>query len=550
VIAIFALVALLNACGDGDVLQQSTGGKVLEVDGAVNEDAAGEGQVPMSIGAREQKSSSSSAIEVFNGGPNAHFEGAFGPKHAWPVVPIHVSVLGDGRVLAYGTDPVGKQGSALHYVVWDPEEGTGEGAFSLLSNVFGTDLFCGGQVLLPGSGEVLLIGGDAKVNGIRNYGNSNINLFDPILNSISQSTDSMTYKRWYATGVTLGNGEQVVLGGRDSKPFEGTVNAPATVPTYAPVPEYRQIDGTWRVLTSAHSEIAYGAIGNSWFYPRAWLRPGGDIFVLGHTGNMFSLNVAGAGAIEKYSAKARPSSKSLPSVMFAPGKILSIRNQKESQVIDINGVGEPVISPAGQLSSIRDWGSATVLANGQVWLNGGSAVNNELIDVAYYSEAWDPETNLWSRAAAATEARLYHSTSVLLRDGSVLTGGGGSPGPYTQLNGEIYYPSYLFRRNGSGEFIERPVIKKSPTTALSWGSEFTITTGMDMRRVTLVRNGSATHSFNNDTRFFDLPFTQDEYVLKMSVPGDLNTTPPGYYMLFVWNRWGVPSIAAMIRVGL
>jgi hypothetical protein len=33
-----------------------------------------------------------------------------------------------------------------------------------------------------------------------------------------------------------------------------------------------------------------------------------------------------------------------------------------------------------------------------------------------------------------------------------MTNGGGAPGPFRQLNGEIYYPPYLFKKNGSGEF--------------------------------------------------------------------------------------------------
>ena len=47
--------------------------------------------------------------------------------------------------------------------------------------------------------------------------------------------------------------------------------------------------------------------------------------------------------------------------------------------------------------------------------------------------------------------RLYHSTSLLLPDGSVLTAGGGAPGPVTNLNAEIYYPPYLFKKDGSGQ---------------------------------------------------------------------------------------------------
>ena len=46
-------------------------------------------------------------------GPEAHLKGEFGPLHNWPIIPIHMALLPDGRVFAFGT----KMGK-LKYTIW------------------------------------------------------------------------------------------------------------------------------------------------------------------------------------------------------------------------------------------------------------------------------------------------------------------------------------------------------------------------------------------------------------------------------------------------
>jgi Domain of unknown function (DUF1929) len=67
-------------------------------------------------------------------------------------------------------------------------------------------------------------------------------------------------------------------------------------------------------------------------------------------------------------------------------------------------------------------------------------------------------------------------------------------------------------------------------------------------RVTWVRTGSATHSFNNEQRFMELPFTQSGTRLQVTTPASVTQAPPGYYMLFVFDAVGVPSVAKIIRM--
>ncbi|MBA3756596.1 MAG: DUF1929 domain-containing protein [Nitrosomonas sp.] len=480
---------------------------------------------------------------------DAHLKGKFGPLHDWPIIPLAMMLMPDGRIFAYGTDTDGDAGAKLHYVIWNPSAGISANAFEILPNITNTDIFCAGQALIPETGRALIVGGDATVKTERNYANKNVNIFDPTTDSLIRQPQNMAFKRWYATAVTLPNGEHAVLGGLSSKFFAGTPTIPATDATFSSTPEVRALNGSWRTLSSATSDIAYGAIGgDSWFYPRAWVNPQGRLFILGHSGAMYKLDTSGTGTLTRYATKTAPSGYTLPSIMFAPGRILSVRKDRVAVVININGAGEPVVSPAGLLAKDRRHGNATVLADGRVWVNGGSSTGNNLSGMALDSELWNPNTGKWTTTASAAKARLYHSASILLPDGSVLTGGGGAPGPI-QLNGEIFYPPYLFKKDGSGEFEFRPEIMDAPTTMIGWNENFSIQADESIARVTLVRVGAVTHSFNSETRFFNLAIPQRGNIVTVRSPATANIAPPGFYLLFVWNSSGVPSIARIVEIG-
>ena len=88
-----------------------------------------------------------------------------------------------------------------------------------------------------------------------------MNLFNPADNSLTRQTQSMVYQRWYATVVTTDKAEQVVMGGRTDKSW-GTHVPPIKV-SYADIPEVYS-NGSWRTLTTAQSEKAYGATDDAW----------------------------------------------------------------------------------------------------------------------------------------------------------------------------------------------------------------------------------------------------------------------------------------------
>ena len=159
------------------------------------------------------------------------------------------------------------------------------------------------------------------------------------------------------------------------------------------------------------------------------------------------------------------------------------------------------------------------------------------------AELWDPVTETWKVVAALKTGREYHSTALLLPDGRVLMAGGGQlPGRATNItNGEIYSPPYLFKGT-------RPTISAAPSL-VQYGANFTVSTpnAASIQKVALIRTPSVTHAFDENQRYVPLSFTVGSGQLTVQAPTNGNTAPPGYYMLFVVNGSGVPSVASFIR---
>jgi hypothetical protein len=471
--------------------------------------------------------------------PGAATKGVFGPAVNWPVIPIHLTLLPNGRVLSFGSDQAGLQGALVH-AIWNPSLGTRASAHTVLPNVIKTDIFCAGQTVISSTGETLIVGGDETINGIRNYSAADTNFYDYLTGKM-HSGQPMAFKRWYATLVALANGEVAILGGRYEKDAD----------TYASTPELYTPGGGFRVLFGAINEDAYGGNGNrAWSYPQGFLAPNGKVFIIAHSGETFWLDTAGNGSIAKLTAITTSLGNwTLPSLMYEPGKILSLREGKKVVAFDLNG-SDVKMKELANRSQEGLYSNSTVMADGKVFINGGSDVDNQLQGVAYDAEIWDPKTEQWAIAASASKPRLYHSSTLLLPDGTVLTGGGGAPGPVTNLNAEIYYPPYLYKRGGSGKPATRPRILTAPQK-IDWNQVFRVNvkSSTGISRVTFVRAGSATHSLNVDQRYMELKFTKaNKRTIRVVGPTNENIAPPGYYMMFIFDRNRVPSVAKLIHL--
>ena len=131
----------------------------------------------------------------------------------------------------------------------------------------------------------------------------------------------------------------------------------------------------------------------------------------------------------------------------------------------------------------------------------------------------------------------------------MLVGGGGAPGPQNNLNVEIYNPPYLY--DASGARAAQARITSVPAE-IDIGETFylDIEGAQDVSRVTMIKTGSVTHSWNMEQRFVELTFVRDGSRLKVQAPTRAPDAPPGFWMIFALDDKGVPSHARIVKVNV
>jgi len=120
---------------------------------------------------------------------------------------------------------------------------------------------------------------------------------------------------------------------------------------------------------------------------------------------------------------------------------------------------------------------------------------------------------------------------------------------YLEKNVEYFTPPYLYAKDGSGNLASRPVISSAPTS-IGINTNFAITSGQAaaVKKVALVGLSTVTHDVDPGQRYVPLKFTTTGTTLTVTGPPSGGAAPPGYYMLFVTDSSGVPSLAKMVQV--
>lgn len=493
---------------------------------------------------------------------NAATNGMWSPTFAWPMNGLHSIVLPTGKVLTYGTDASGNTQDGRTMDIWDPALGFGANSHKTTFDAARVNSFCGTATFLA-NGKLMVSGG----NSPRDSG-----LFSPADSTIATSPFRLANDRWYSTNVNLPTGGSVIVGGM--VPYnEGMVNDPVGAINgglASMTPEVFDPATGWRSLLGATSRDAFGPDYLRLSYPRAWLAPNGKVFGISSE-TMWYLDVTGNGTttiVGKFKTPANATTRpnvgaTNTAVMYAPGKILQVGgngyfngdgypSSAAATVIDINGAN-PVLTEQPPMSFPRRYPNSIVLPDGKVAITGGTkAGNNGGADAVYAVETWNPATGTWSTGASASQIRVYHSISGLLPNGTILSSGGGTPGPVTNLNAEIYYPPYLFQNvNGISQLAARPVI--DAISSLTYANGNTIQLDMadtaTVSQLVLIGTSSGTHSFNPTQRRIPLTFSQIGVQLTATIP-NANLVPPGYYQVVALNFAGVPSKGVIVGIGI
>ena len=203
----------------------------------------------------------------------------------------------------------------------------------------------------------------------------------------------------------------------------------------------------------------------------------------------------------------------------------------------------PAWRQVASMANARAFHNSTILPDGTCSSPAGTMRDGyDVSKSVFAAELFSPATETWQTMSSAVVPRLYHSTALLLPDARVLTAGSGSDGPaVNQTRAEIFSPPYLFKG-------ARPSITSAPSL-VQYSTPFAVQTpdAASIASVALIRPGAVTHAFDEDQRFINLSFTANAGTLTIQAPANANLAPPGYYMLFLLNSAGVPSIASFVH---
>ncbi|MFC9928680.1 galactose oxidase-like domain-containing protein [Streptomyces sp. NPDC127190] len=375
--------------------------------------------------------------------------------------------------------------------------------------------------------------------------------FDPVAERYIK-VDPMNEARWYPTLTTLSDGRILGVSGLDDigqlVPGKNEVFDPRT--------------RKWTYTKTVRQFPTY---------PALFLMQNGKIFYSGSNAGYGPDDVGREPGVWDVGTNrfTRLPGLSDPDRMETSGTVLLPPAQDERfMVIGGGGVGESALSSrktrlidlrakaphfvdGPRLEKGTRYPQSSILPDDTVLVSGGSEDyrgrgDSDILQARIYH----PDGNRFTRVADPLVGRNYHSGSILLPDGRVMFFGSDSlyadkantrPGKFEQRI-EIYTPPYLYR--GS-----RPTLGGGPQTIARGASgTFTSDHAAGIRKVRLIRPSASTHVTDVDQRSVALDFRTSGNRITVTVPGNRNLVPSGWYMLFVDDQRGTPSVAQWVRV--
>jgi hypothetical protein len=444
---------------------------------------------------------------VGRGGVQASDGGTWGPVLNW-INAVHLTLLPNGKVIMYD-----EQGN---YRLYDP-------AANLLTMPAhpGYIAMCGGMCLMADGSLFVMGGGGPIIANALKY----CSIYNPFSNTWADLAN-MNKGRWYGVNITLPNGNVLVTAGAGSlKPTQvwqasGDLGNPSA--------------GSYRTFNNLIESV--------YWYPRVFVAPNGMVFDAAPDDETGYYDLRSSGRYVFVAESHFGYRKKGTAVMYRPGKIILIGGAQTDgsdstptcEVIDLNEA-TPQWRYTTPMNFSRKDHTAISLPDGRVLVVGGYTNTSNVPTNS--PEVWDPDTEQWTVWAPHSIQRGYHGTTALLPDGRIIGAGG------NRLTAQIFSPPYL----NAGP---RPTITTAPDAAVH-GDTINITTpdAANVKAVNLIRLGSTTHNPNFDQRFLPLEFTKKEDgSIDAVIPANQNVAIVGYYMLFLIDQNGVPSVGKFLRV--
>ncbi|KAF2126386.1 copper radical oxidase [Dothidotthia symphoricarpi CBS 119687] len=477
----------------------------------------------------------------------------------FPVIPVGAYVVPEApssfRMMVYSAWSPNSFGGERGYTQFaEFNFNTGTVSERQVSNT-NHDMFCPGMNSLS-DGRLIITGGSNA---------EKTSIYDPATNQFASGAD-MNIKRGYQASALLSNGKVFTIGGSWSGPLGGKMGE-----------IYNPTTNTWTVLPGAAVEPMLTNDKGGIFHQdnHAWLFPwkNGSVLQAGPSKAMNWYYTDGTGGVSPAGIRdADNDAMCGVNVMYDVGKIFSAGGSHDygdspalsvGHLISISDVGAPAtVEQLPDMHHKRAFANVVVLPDGKSLITGGQEVAHGFTDdeAVLEPELFDPVTKNYTLLAPATIPRNYHSTSLLLPDGRVFSGGGGlcyDSGAGESIpchntadhpNAQIFTPPYL--TTGA----PRPVISQVVEgLSVAPGGQIKITMEGSTAGVTfaLLRIGSSTHSLNTDQRRIPLtPQLVGDNDVTLPVLGDSGIMLPGAWYLFAVSAAGVPSVARTIFVTL
>lgn len=463
--------------------------------------------------------------------------------------------------------------SGIDFDIWDPRKGVDDNSHILFKQPVVMDAFCSVVRVLDNNRVFILGGNKHKETNLPDTQNQTM-IYD-ITNKKFSLSKNLNFKRWYASVVITGDEKMFIFGGKDVVTEDKSIT-PEMI-------DLKNIDQGWQVLDQSGSNDFFGAkAGGEWFYPRTFLASDGNIvgisynktWVMDLNNNYRVFKTAEIPLVK--SGISRVLEHSNPNfddhkkdnlklltigsavgftnsvVMIEKDKVLVFGGKQQGEeyspsnkvfLIDFSNSFTPKIKELKSMNFARSNGNATIMPDGNVFINGGHSYNDLEFSV-FTPEIYNPRTQTIKKMSKSYFRRNYHASSLLLPDGRILTAGG------DVWNAEIFYPPYLFTidMNNKTVLAKRPEITNLEKN-IKRGQNINIGVKGEVSKVTLISTGSTTHAQGSESKFRNIDFTKvSNDKIQIKLDNNPNNIQNGTYLLFVLNSKGTPSEGKIIFI--